>query len=109
MTSAKLVKQFGDIYNLTKSKGHPCIQRLIGKKCSDDMECAPPDAYHMILWNKFGKPYSYMSQQYVLGLEMMRKVIQFCDKYNLNVQVDAYPSHNDGHPVVTLTYKKKGK
>jgi hypothetical protein len=101
----KRKEHYAKALGLKESGGHPCLARLIGKRCDQSQfylrtsheekyaPCSLPAADdHASLWLKDGKPHSYVSQPYGMSPEDMRKLVKFCDEYGLTVNVNAWGS-----------------
>ena len=69
-----------------------------------------PKDDHSSLWLKDGKPYAYVSQPYQLSLNDVKKLASFCDEYNLDMLIEAYPSwHFPGEVLTVKVTKQKVK
>lgn len=86
-------------YRLKKSGGHPCIARLLGKRCwygghgsYDSPPCSPPGADHASLWIRDGKPIAYVFQPYGLTNDTLHELLAFCDRWGLDVNIDTWPA-----------------
>jgi hypothetical protein len=95
-----------------RSQGHPCIRRLLGKRCDgwnrpDGIACESPVSDHDTLWIKDGKPEVFLAQPYGMGLDAMRNLVRLCDAHSLYANVDAWPSfHFPGH-VLSVEIKRR--
>jgi len=74
-------------YGLKQSKAAPHHGILKGKKppCYDDMN--PPGRDHSSVFNKDGKPYSFVTQPYRLSYETLKKAIAFCEKHGYELKI----------------------
>ncbi len=105
-------RQYAEKHGLKLSAGHPCLSRLLGKRCSQKSDysgvpCYPPGADHDSLWLKDGKPYAYITQPYCLTLNAMRDLVAMCDQYGLDVNIRTWPSWHFPGGVLTMEIKRK--
>ena len=89
------------------SSGWCFLERLTGRRAvRDPMRFAWMD--HPSLWIKDGKPFSFVSQPYGLGLQDLREIVAYCEEHNLDVLVDAGMSwHYPGATVAVEFTRKK--
>ena len=89
------------------SSGWCFLERLTGRRAvRDPMRFAWLD--HPSLWIKDGKPFSFVSQPYGLGLQDLREIVAYCEEHNLDVLVDAGMSwHYPGATVAVEFTRKK--
>ena len=96
---------------LRQSRGHPCIQRLLGRRCFDGgnrrYPCSPPASDHPTLWLHEGKPYVFISEPYRLTLSDVRDIIAFADDNDLEVTIDAGLSCHFPGRTVAVIYRRK--
>jgi hypothetical protein len=71
--------------------------------------CWPPGADHSSLWNRDGKPVVFVTQPYSLGVDTMRELVAFCDRWGLDACVSAWPSWHYPAAVVTVEITRKGE
>lgn len=86
-------------YGLKRSSGHSCVARLLGKRCrygeykaGDAPPCRPPGSDHADLWIKNGKPAVYTFQPYGLSYDTLKKLLDFCERWGLEVHIDTWPA-----------------
>ena len=78
---------------LKRSNGHPCINRLLGRRCFGHGGCLNfPGSDHASLWNKAGRPHTYVTQPYQLNLKELEAISTFCREYKLEVLISAQDS-----------------
>ncbi|OPX83386.1 MAG: hypothetical protein A4E53_04661 [Pelotomaculum sp. PtaB.Bin104] len=107
-------KQYISKHGLKPSGGHPCVSRLIGRRCSalpggGSSPCHIPGWDHVSLWLKDGKPEVYVSQPYSLSLNEMRNLVRFCDEYGLTVSVSTWPAWHFPGGVLTMEVRKANR
>jgi len=107
-------KQYISKHGLKPSGGHPCVSRLIGRRCSalpggGSSPCRIPGWDHMSLWLKDGKPEVYVSQPYNLSLNEMRELVRFCDEYGLTTSVGMWPAWHFPGGVLMVEVKKANR
>lgn len=83
-----------------QSRGTPCAHRLVGAKSCRVGDCLPPDADHISLWSRDGKPAMLISQPYGLYTDALEGTIAFAEERGLSVLIDAGLSWH--YPSVTL-------
>lgn len=85
---------------LKRSDGHACIARLLGRRCmmldprprnQEGPPCTPPGADHSDLWIRGGKPVVYTTQPYQLSHKHLVELVEFCNRWGLEVKVDTWP------------------
>lgn len=82
------------------SQGHACIARLLGKRCPWTLQhvppghppCQPPGVDHPRFWVKDGKPYAFTFEPYVLNLRTLRKLVDFCEQWGLDLTIEGWPT-----------------
>ena len=103
-------------HGLTRSRGHVCVNRLIGKSCPSIDEKDPQKWFcpstacgdHLSLWNKDGKPHAIVSQPYgPLQTEHLSEILKFCERYGLDVEIDCYSSWHFPTQTLTLIFTKR--
>lgn len=92
-----------------ESTGHVCVARLLGKRCrmssstprrGEVPPCRPPGADHPKLWLRNGKPAIYTFEPYVMELNTLRELVNFCDRWGLDLEIRGWPgAHFPGHVV----------
>lgn len=68
-----------------------------------------PGDDHGTLWIKKGKPHTYVTQPYPFGEGKMKKMVEYCERYNLNVTVKATSWHFHGATLRLDIERKKKK
>lgn len=109
----ELEERWAKSRNLKRSTGKICVQRLLGKRCMEyyphgDCRCHIPRADHMSLWMRDGVPIAYVSQPYGLTTRSLTETLTFCEKYGLDVQIDASPAWHYPHVVLMVVITKAG-
>lgn len=73
-----LRKEWAVSRNLSESKGHKCVPKILGNRCTaeweDEMPCFPPAEDHASTWLREGKPIARISQPYALHLGALPEV-----------------------------------
>lgn len=113
--SHHIEKRFAEAFGLKQSSGRVCIQRLLGRTCTQwlrshrmgECECLPPGTDHPSLWLKNGKPVVFVSQPYGVTAKTMADMNKFAEKHGLEFDVGAemswwYPSRT-----VLVCWRKK--
>lgn len=101
-------------FGLKPSGGHPCIARLWGKRCmcsdlKSDLPCYPPGADHRRLWLRDGKPAVYTFEPYHLDHETLRCLVEFCERWELELGIHAWPASHYPGEVLWVEITPKGK
>ena len=101
-TATHRLLRYAQKWGLKRSRGTPCVQRLLARRCSEDCEDhRPPGADHVSFWLRDGKPYSYVFQPYGIGPEQFRDLAAFAERVGLDVSIEALASwHYPGDTVL---------
>lgn len=60
---------------------------------------------HIDVWLKSGKPHLMTSQPYFVSKEDLKVLIEYCDKYDIDFQIDAESFYFPGH-TIRILFKK---
>ena len=85
---------------LTRSTGHACLGRLIGRQCAQSLTkrtrqavpCGLPGADHPTLWLKDGIPEVYVTQPSQLDAQHMGQIAALCAGWGLQCTVRTWPA-----------------
>jgi hypothetical protein len=88
------LKKWAALRGLKPAGGHPCVHRLLGKRCSGlgDEPCYPPNSDHLSMWNRNGRPYCLVSQPYGLNHKQIQEIMHYCQTKGLTVDIDTWPA-----------------
>jgi hypothetical protein len=105
-------------HGLQRSRGHPCLARLVGKSCwvykmagihtplKEVISCDLPGSDHVSFWLKGGRPAAYVMQPYEVSSESLDGIFEFCKKHKLKVSISTDKSwHNPGKTTLIVIYK----
>ena len=88
--SEQIRQNFIEIGKVKESRTrYPHWQKLKGRKSYDRKSIGYPLDDHETLWNRDGEPWTYVSQPYYLTEKELRKIVDRCDKENLNAVIRA--------------------
>ena len=99
------------------SQAHPCIARLLGRRCwqtgaanrrQEDAPCLPPGCDHPVLLNRNGKPWGFLCQPYDLDKETLRELVAFCDRWELGFTIRAGPAWHFPGGVIGVLIRREG-
>jgi len=98
----------------TQAKGHICLRRLLGKRCSynshQEPPCQPPGSDHPSLWNQAGKPVCFVFQPYSLSGENLAALTDLCRKHNLTMSISGQASwHFPGRTILVELMRNSPK
>lgn len=111
----KKKEDFAKRHGVTRATGGICVRRLFGKRCtigypSDPFgtghACLPPGSDHISLWNKDGKASLLVSQPYGLAYRTLKEIMAYCEKYGLEVRIDANPCWHFPGQVIGVIFQK---
>lgn len=91
-----------------ESQGHPCIQRLLGKRCDPYSNCNPPAGDHCSLWVKEGKATVLVSQPYGLSWASLQETVDYCRRLGLEARVGAGLSWHFPGTTIAVFYTRSG-
>jgi len=98
---------------VTRSQAKVCIRWLTGGRCGEFKspdyycgDCHPPGMDHPSLWNKGGKPYSYVFQPYGLDNETLEELMAYCEKHGLSCSVNSESWHFPGGTLIVELRRK---
>jgi hypothetical protein len=98
---------------LESSRGHTCIFALQGKKCPGGEKCSGsatiPASDHCSTWKRDGQVSHIISQPYYLGYEDLVRTMMFCEKYNLEVNINSSESWHFPGRTLNLEFTRKGE
>jgi hypothetical protein len=66
----------------------------------------PPASDHDSLFDRDGKPAVFVTQPYSLGLEDLKDIVKYCEKYGLKVSISGLSWHFPGDTIL-IQYEKK--
>jgi hypothetical protein len=106
-------ERFAEAFQLKKSSGSLCVQRLLGKRCGKgkiwaNCECFPPGTDHASLWLKDGKPALFVSQPYGITANTMQDMQKFAKENGLEFDVGAEMSWWFPSRTVLVCWRAKG-
>lgn len=93
VASEEYENTYKEMYGVRRSKGHTCIQRLIGKRTCDGSNCRPPGSDHAKLWIRDGKPFSFTFEPYHLRKNVLKELIIFCEDHGLDFEISNSSMH----------------
>jgi hypothetical protein len=102
------MKKWAELRGLKKAGGHPCINRLLGKRCNGwgDEPCFPPYSDHLTMWNRDGRPYCLVSQPYGLTNEQVKEILNFCKDKGLTIDIDTWPAWHFPGRVLHVLFRR---
>ena len=101
------------------STAHPCIARVLGKRCSqahssiyEDTErrppCYPPGADHSFLTLLGGRALSFITHPYDLDTDTLKEMTAFAEKWGIEVTIDGFSWHFPGR-TVRVIWRRPGQ
>ena len=102
---------------LRLSAAHPCIARLMGKRCQVSMgtwptterpPCYPPGADHNFLTLLGGRADSFITHPYSLDTPTLKQMTAFMEKWGLEVTIDGFSWHFPGR-TVRVIWRRPGQ
>lgn len=100
-----------DYEGVKLSRRVPCANALTKNACHKDfhVSCLIPHADHTDVWIKDGKAVLITTQPYNMGIEKLRDIIEFCDKWGLEFSIKGGSWHYPGFTKMLMFYAKGTK
>ena len=101
---------------LRLSTAHPCIARLVRKRCqafpwpnsNDYMPCYPPGADHSFLTLLGRRADSFITHPYSLDTDTLKQMAAFAEKWGIEVTIDGFSWHFPGR-TVRVIWRRPGQ
>lgn len=104
----RLMEEWAKANKLRHVGGKVCWRRLHGKRCrGSGCDCMPytlncPLVDHSSVWRKADGSYLILLQPYLMSLDTIRALGEFCVVHGLNVTVTTYPSYHSPGLVLSI-------
>jgi hypothetical protein len=89
------------------SSGHPCIQKLLHKRCQHNRTCSPPGVDHPSMWIWGRRPIFYIFQPYYLEGDTVIELAKFCMEHELEFSITAESSWHFPGLTTTVEINRK--
>lgn len=90
----------------TKTQSISHLMRQDASKADESPDHPPWDCNGLLL-DLVGQPYEWVSQPYLLEIENLREILEFCDRFNLDVQIDARRAFSDPGDSIGVVYRPR--
>lgn len=88
--------------------GRSCLHRLLGRRCSYNLDCRAPGSDHEVLLKNENGSFAYLSQPYDLSLDDCEGLVALCRRENLTFWINGNTSfHFPGRTFSVYLERKK--